>query len=386
MTHYLGTLAHILAGLIALILLRPSPHPALAILALLFSLLPDLDSASSILGRLFPYISRPLERRFGHRGPTHSALGLAAASGLAYLLSADWTPLAAAYGSHLLLDMVVGEEGIPLLWPAPWRFSFLRVRPGTSGEALVLGLLALGFLLAAFRPAPVVKVAEILIPHPPTATPTATPRPTATPTPPPTPTPHLVSIRIPHVYDLAEIQVQPGDRVQPGALLADLATYRSLLALTPTPAASIAEAQAALDAARARLEVAKSYLAEKEAWLRRLEAFTAAGWENVDWSEVEYWVGSRAGTAGRRADVSLHIALADARAERERAEWEVKAAEAEVRAAAARLEAARRHTPPTPAAADTTRVYALLGGLVVEVKVVGIVGNEATVEIVLRLD
>lgn len=383
--HYLGTLTHILAGLIALILLRPNPHPALAILTLLFSLLPDIDSASSILGRLFPYISRPLERHFGHRGPPHSILGLIAASGLAYLLFTDWAPLAAAYASHLLVDMVVGEEGVPLFWPATWQFSFLNIRPETNGEALVLALLALTFLLVALRPAPVVKVAEILVPRPPTATPTATPRPTPTPTPRPTPTPHLVTIRIQHVYELSEIKVRPGDQVQTGDLLADLATYRSLLALTPT-ANTEAEARAALEAAYARLEIAKSHLSEKQAWLQRLEAFTAAGWENVDWGEVEYWVGSRGGTAGRRADVSLHIALADARAEVERAQWEVRAAEAEVRAAKARLESVRATPPPTPAAADTTRIYALIGGQVVEVRIAAVTGNEATVEIILRLD
>src|SRR2546425_11714197 len=36
------------------------------------SLLPDIDTMASTVGRIVPFISRKLERRFGHRTLTHS--------------------------------------------------------------------------------------------------------------------------------------------------------------------------------------------------------------------------------------------------------------------------------------------------------------------------
>ena len=40
------------------------------------SLLPDVDLPPAKIGRLFWFVSVPLERRFGHRTLTHSALML----------------------------------------------------------------------------------------------------------------------------------------------------------------------------------------------------------------------------------------------------------------------------------------------------------------------
>ena len=48
------------------------------LLAAGFSLLPDIDLPPAKIGRLFWFVSVPLERRFGHRTLTHSALGIAA--------------------------------------------------------------------------------------------------------------------------------------------------------------------------------------------------------------------------------------------------------------------------------------------------------------------
>ena len=50
------------------------------LLAAAASLLPDADLPPSKIGRLFWFLSVPLERRFGHRTLTHSALGLAMAA------------------------------------------------------------------------------------------------------------------------------------------------------------------------------------------------------------------------------------------------------------------------------------------------------------------
>ena len=45
-----------------------------AIIIAFAAVLPDIDTAASIIGRTFPFISKPLERRFGHRTLTHSMM------------------------------------------------------------------------------------------------------------------------------------------------------------------------------------------------------------------------------------------------------------------------------------------------------------------------
>jgi inner membrane protein len=52
-------------------------------LAAIASLLPDIDLPPARIGRLFWFVSVPLERRFGHRTLTHSALMLLAVATLA---------------------------------------------------------------------------------------------------------------------------------------------------------------------------------------------------------------------------------------------------------------------------------------------------------------
>ena len=53
------------------------------LLAAVASLLPDIDLPPAKIGRLFWFVSVPLERRFGHRTLTHSAIGIAAVALLA---------------------------------------------------------------------------------------------------------------------------------------------------------------------------------------------------------------------------------------------------------------------------------------------------------------
>ena len=53
------------------------------VLAAVASLLPDLDLPPSKIGRLFWFVSVPLERRFGHRTLTHSLVSLGAVMVLA---------------------------------------------------------------------------------------------------------------------------------------------------------------------------------------------------------------------------------------------------------------------------------------------------------------
>src|ERR1041384_2030112 len=53
-------------------------NPVNAAVVALSSLLPDIDTGASSVGMLLPFISLRIERRFGHRTVTHSALFIAA--------------------------------------------------------------------------------------------------------------------------------------------------------------------------------------------------------------------------------------------------------------------------------------------------------------------
>ena len=119
------------------------------LLAAVASLLPDIDLPPAKIGRLFWWLSVPLERRFGHRTITHSAIGLLA---VALVASPLWLvqPLyfwcvLGGYWSHLWIDML-NVRGVDLFWPSPvrlvtpgnrnWRFAV-----GSKGEMILLSAL-----------------------------------------------------------------------------------------------------------------------------------------------------------------------------------------------------------------------------------------------------
>ena len=128
--------------------------PALAC-ALLGSLLPDLDSPKSAPGRFLPFLSQPIERRWGHRTVTHSLLaflGLAVA-----LLPLGWyrgtwyAALLIGYFSHLVIDCTT-KSGVPLFHPCPVQCVIpgnprFRLQAGSMGEWGLLGLLVLFLIL-----------------------------------------------------------------------------------------------------------------------------------------------------------------------------------------------------------------------------------------------
>jgi len=126
------------------------------LLAAAASLLPDADLPTSKIGRLFFWLSVPLERRFGHRTITHSLVGLA---GLAVVVSPLWLfdPLyfwcvLGGYWSHLWLDML-NVRGVDLFWPSPVRLVTpgnrnWRMEVGSKAEMVLLsGLLVLTLAL-----------------------------------------------------------------------------------------------------------------------------------------------------------------------------------------------------------------------------------------------
>ena len=118
---------------------------------ILGSLLPDIDSPRSSLGRLLPFVSAPVERRWGHRTVTHCMLAAGALSvlllPLCFYRGTMYAALLIGYLSHLLIDCAT-KSGVPLFHPHPSRCvlpgnSRYRVKTGSLGEHGVLLVLLL---------------------------------------------------------------------------------------------------------------------------------------------------------------------------------------------------------------------------------------------------
>ena len=108
----------------------------------LVSLLPDIDTPSSIIGKPFYPLSKWLYRRYGHRTLTHSIISCAIFTLIAYIWErlnnqpTQYTQIVFfAYFGHLLLDMVT-TAGVPLLYPF-WRNPC--VIPGNPAYRLTTG-------------------------------------------------------------------------------------------------------------------------------------------------------------------------------------------------------------------------------------------------------
>jgi membrane-bound metal-dependent hydrolase YbcI (DUF457 family) len=201
------------------ILLLGDTSPLIVALALLLSLAPDIDTPKSLLGALLKPVSVPLERQLGHRTATHSLAALALVTLVAYLLAPHGgITLAAAYASHLALDLLIGVQGIILFWPSGAFLTLAGWRDdGPAPRRLLLILLPITLLAASwpqFAPllAPTLNAAVAV------TNPIATPKPTpATPTPVPAITLHIA---LPAGVGLSALRVHVGDVLTEGQLLA----------------------------------------------------------------------------------------------------------------------------------------------------------------------
>ncbi len=119
------------------------------LLAAVASLLPDIDLPPSKIGRLFWWVSVPLERRFGHRTLTHSLIVLSAVAALFAPLAAIqpqyWGCAVGGYWSHLWIDML-NVRGVDLFWPSPVRLVTpgnrnWRMQVGSKAEMILLSVL-----------------------------------------------------------------------------------------------------------------------------------------------------------------------------------------------------------------------------------------------------
>jgi len=112
------------------------------------SLIADLDSRQSIVGRLFPFISGPLDHWVGHRTATHSLLAQAAVGVAAYFLLpfGFFLALVAGWVSHSLADMMT-PSGVAWFWPSRVRCVLpgneqYRMRVMGWGELAFAGIMA----------------------------------------------------------------------------------------------------------------------------------------------------------------------------------------------------------------------------------------------------
>ena len=121
----------------------PAAAPACLGLAILGSLLPDIDHPKPWLGKRLRPLSSTIASALGHRGVTHSALALAGCAwGLMYGGAPRWVvdPLAVGYISHLAADILT-PAGLRLAWPLRRTWALPLCKSGSPFEPLVVALL-----------------------------------------------------------------------------------------------------------------------------------------------------------------------------------------------------------------------------------------------------
>ncbi|MBU0630606.1 MAG: metal-dependent hydrolase [Candidatus Margulisbacteria bacterium] len=151
-----------------------SLHWTIILFAVIGSIMPDIDHPNSTIGRIFSFISGPLERRYGHRTVTHSLIGWIIFSVVFSFLSLfivwllsfvcdlgfgawDLVPrwiasFSISYLSHLILDMF-NPRGSQMFWPDPGRDVIpknpkFRLESGAKAEVLVFFILVILMVLA----------------------------------------------------------------------------------------------------------------------------------------------------------------------------------------------------------------------------------------------
>ena len=143
-------------------LILGTANPLALGLAIIGSQLPDLDTTTSTVGKIFFSISSWIEDRFPHRSVTHCLLATAAIAifsiSIGYFYGDIKSAIALPLG-HLLscFSDTFTKQGVQLFYPYPaWAISVSnprrRLKTGGAGELWVLGiaiaLLTLGIYLA----------------------------------------------------------------------------------------------------------------------------------------------------------------------------------------------------------------------------------------------
>jgi len=118
----------------------------IAVIILVFSILPDVDHPNSKIVRKFPllaFISIPINLIAGHRGAVHSLLFAFIFSVPLLLIDNKIYFLAAflSYNSHLLMDLLT-KTPIPIFYPMERRIS-LKLFKTNGPEEYILALICI---------------------------------------------------------------------------------------------------------------------------------------------------------------------------------------------------------------------------------------------------
>lgn len=127
------------------------PAPTAAAASVL-SLLPDIDHPQSLAGRVFPFLSKSILKKYGHRTVTHSLLSILAimviASPALIFSISVYAALSLAFASHIFIDLF-NRSGVKLLAPfsqkeyISFRTPELRIMVSSWQEYLALFLIVL---------------------------------------------------------------------------------------------------------------------------------------------------------------------------------------------------------------------------------------------------
>ena len=122
------------------------------------SLLPDIDTPKSALGRIFPF-SKIIEHKYGHRQITHSWIFIVIALVLfcpfiLFLGFLKYAGIIIGVISHIMIDMA-NPSGVPLFYPNSSRFVFpenksSRIEVNSKKEYILLAVLL--FLVVVTTP------------------------------------------------------------------------------------------------------------------------------------------------------------------------------------------------------------------------------------------
>lgn len=118
-----------------------------AVSAGIASLLPDIDTHESTVGRLVSPVSWAIEKTVGHRNLFHSIW-----AAMAVYLSCQFLPYDVSLGvligylSHILLD-AFNPAGVRIFWPVPFNLSIPLVQAGSLLEYLLVMPVAVLLLL-----------------------------------------------------------------------------------------------------------------------------------------------------------------------------------------------------------------------------------------------
>lgn len=142
---------HLLFGVVLVLFFLPSVRYPLVFvpLVLLASVLPDIDSMHSYVGRSMWF--RPLQFIMKHRGFLHSLTFCVGISALLLLfLPVAALPFFVGYGGHLLLDACT-VEGIRLWWPGRDEVRGALTTGSSSETGFFYGLILVSIGLFVVR-------------------------------------------------------------------------------------------------------------------------------------------------------------------------------------------------------------------------------------------